>query len=189
VYEVELKFPVADPAEAERRLAALAARLGTPVEQVDRFFTHPCRDFARTDEALRLRRTAAAVAITWKGPRIDPTTKTRREIELPIVAAEEPQGSGAAIDRWTELLEALGFHRFREVAKRRRHGAVSWQGRDVQIAVDEVAGLGGFLELELQAAEADVATARGCLESLAGALGCTATERRSYLELLLAREG
>jgi adenylate cyclase class 2 len=189
VYEVELKFRVADPAALDRKLIALAARFREPVTQVDRYFAHPSRDFARTDEALRLRRTGEDVAITWKGPRIDTATKTRRELELdlaPLAALPgRPAGGTATIDRWTELLEALGFRRVREVAKRRRPARVPWQGAEVDVAVDELDGLGTFLELELQARPGELPQARGCLESLAAELGCTDPERRSYLELLL----
>ena len=183
MYEVELKFQVSDASVLERELVALGARFREPVEQVDRYFAHPCRDFAATDEALRLRRTGADVAITWKGPRIDAATKTRREIELAVA----PNGGPAAIDRWTGLLEALGFRQVREVAKRRRSAAVAWDGAEVEAALDAVAGLGVYLELELQADADGVPLARGRLESLARRLGCGPTERRSYLELLLAR--
>ena len=186
MYEVELKFQVSDAVALERELVALGARFREPVEQVDRYFAHPCRDFATTDEALRLRRTGNDVAITWKGPRIDAATKTRREIELALVADAAATGR-TTIDRWTELLEALGFRRVREVAKRRRSAAVAWEGAEVEAALDEVASLGDYLELELQATADGVATARGRIESLARRLGCGPTERRSYLELLLAR--
>lgn len=188
MYEVELKFRVADPVAIERRLVALAARFRDPVEQVDRYFAHPCRDFARTDEALRLRRVADDVAITWKGPRIDSAAKTRRELELGLAAvAASGQSVGAVtIDRWTTLLESLGFRRVRDVAKRRRPARVPWQGAEVDVALDSVEGLGDFVELELQARQGEVPLATACIESLARELGCTGAERRSYLELLLA---
>ena len=190
MYEVELKFPVPDTRAIEQRLVALAARVHEPIEQVDRYFAHPCRDFARTDEALRLRRTGDDVAITWKGPRIDAATKTRREIELPLSDALPQRGdtfhpAEFSVERWTELLEALGFRPVATVAKRRRPARVFWQGADVEVVLDCVTGLGDFVELELQAAEADVPRARACLESLAREIGCGAAERRSYLELLL----
>lgn len=190
MYEVEMKFSVADPAALEQRLGSLGATWCEPVDQADRYFNHPCRDFARTDEALRLRHDGDGVAITWKGPRIDAATKTRREIELPLFGVLSGSGDGphhaaSTIARWTELLEALGFRPVATVAKRRRPAAVRWQGMEVVVALDSVAGLGEFLELELQATEADVPRARACLESLARELGCGPTERRSYLELLL----
>ena len=51
MYEVELKFSVADPRALEQRLGSLAAKWQEPIHQVDRYSNHPCRDFARTDEA------------------------------------------------------------------------------------------------------------------------------------------
>lgn len=190
MYEVEQKFPVADPAALEARLVGLAARFREPVEQVDRYFAHPCRDFVKTDEALRLRRVGDDVAATWKGPRIDSASKTRRELELGLAPVPPlpggPRGGQATLDRWTELLEALGFRRVRDVAKRRRAARVLWQGTEVEAALDRVAGIGDFLELELQAAAGEVPLATACIESLARTLGCDAQERRSYLELVIA---
>ena len=188
MYEVELKFRVADAAALERQLAALAARFASAVDQVDRYFAHPCRDFAVTDEALRLRRVGDDVAITWKGPRIGAAAKTREELELglaTVATAGGAAGGAATIDRWTRLLEALGFRQVREVAKRRRLACVAWDGVEIEIALDAVAGLGDFVELELLAEPDGIPQAVARLESLAATLGCTAPERRSYLELLL----
>ena len=192
MYEVELKYRVADGRAIEDRLASLGACWHGTTEQVDRYFNHPSRDFAVTDEALRLRSTAAGVAITWKGPRLDATAKTRREIELPLALAAVPAAAEAlaavpaTLDRWTELLEALGFRQVREVAKRRRLATVAWEGAAIEVALDHVAGLGDFVELELQAESAGIAVAAARIESLARELGCTNPERRSYLEMLLA---
>jgi adenylate cyclase class 2 len=186
VYEVELKFRLADAAAVERRLEARGARFGPPLDQVDRYFAHPARDFAATDEALRLRRVGDDVAITWKGPRIDAATKTRREIELPLAAVAAEDAAGAAtLARWTHLLEQLGFRPVREVAKRRRIARVPGDGPAIEVCLDDVAGLGSFLELELVATAAEVDAARARIEALARDLGCQAPERRSYLELLL----
>jgi len=202
VYEVEQKYPVADVKAIEDRLSRLGASWHGTAEQVDRYFNHPSRDFAVTDEALRLRSTAAGVAITWKGPRLDATAKTRREIELPLALAAVPAAAQALaavpaaaqalaavpamLDHWTELLEALGFRRVREVAKRRRLATVAWEGAAIEVALDHVADLGDFMELELQADASGIAPAAARIESLARELGCTNPERRSYLEMLLA---
>jgi adenylate cyclase class 2 len=190
VYEVEIKFRLRDRAATERRLVALGARMREPIVQSDTYFSHPCRDFAQTDEALRLRRDGDQVAITWKGPRLDAATKTRREIELPLaVCGASAANLEPSLERWTGLLEALGFRPAGTVAKTRTPGSVSWQGRDVEVALDTVAGLGDFLEIEIVAAAGDLAAATACLESLAETLGCGPRERRSYLELVLAALG
>jgi adenylate cyclase class 2 len=189
VYEVEQKFRVADPAPIEAKLVSLAARFRDPIE-VDRYFAHPCRDFVKTDEALRLRRVGDSVAVTWKGPRIDSAAKTRRELELGLAEVPPlpggPRGGQATLDRWSELLTALGFRPVRDVVKRRRPARVLWHGTEVEVDLDTVAGLGDFVELELQAAQGEVPLATACIESLARELGCGEQERRSYLELLIA---
>jgi len=187
VYEVELKFRVADLPAVEGMLTALGACFAAPVEQVDRYFAHPSRDFAKTDEALRLRRVGDEIAITWKGPRQAGGGKTRREIELPLETVSQADSSGASptLDRWTELLEALGFRRVREVAKRRRSACLPWQGVEVEIALDAVAGLGDYLELELLATADEVPAAQARIEALASELGVGPPEPRSYLEMVL----
>lgn len=217
MYEVEQKYPVADVAELEGRLGDAGALWHGVVEQVDRYFGHPSRDFAVTDEALRLRSTADGVVITWKGPRLDAAAKTRREIELPLAEAAVPAAANAeaavpatanaeaavpavaagpaatpalprtTLERWTDLLESLGFRRVREVAKRRRLATVAWDGVRVDVSLDHIAGLGDFVEFELQADAAGIALAADRVDSLARHLGCMHPEPRSYLEMLVSR--
>ena len=110
-YEVEMKFPVAEMAVLESRLTGLGATIGESQSEVDTYFAHPARDFAKTDEALRIRRKGIANFITYKGPKIDAATKTRREIDLPL-----PPGEDTA-QAWTGLLDALGFAAVGEVRK------------------------------------------------------------------------
>lgn len=178
-FEVELKFHVPDPAAFRRRLAALA-ELGPAQTEADLYFRHPARDFATTDEALRIRRKGADNSITYKGPKIDATTKTRREVDLPL-----PPGEATA-KAWTDLLRLLDFTPVAEVRKTRRKARVAWRGRTVEVSLDEVEGLGTFVELELVVERDALDAARECVRTLSGELGLEHGERRSYLELLLA---
>jgi len=178
-FEVEQKFPVSDLPALEARLIALGASISEPVVEVDVYYAHPVRDFAKTDEALRIRRRAGASLITYKGPKIDATTKTRREIELPLAPTE---GSAAA---WAGLLKTLSFTEIAEVRKSRRKADLPWQGRRVEVSLDEVPRLGSFVELELLAESDEIEAAKACVASLAAALGLKDSQRRSYLELLL----
>jgi adenylate cyclase class 2 len=180
-FEVEQKFPVDDLSQLEQRLLELGATIEPPVVQVDLYYAHPARDFAQTDEALRIRRVAQQNFITYKGSKIDAVTKTRREIELPLAMGER------AVAQWGELLEALGFKPVAEVRKTRWSGHLEWQGQPVQAALDKVEPLGSFIELEIDADEAEVSRARECLASIADELGLGPGERRSYLELLLGK--
>src|SRR3954464_1627785 len=100
-FEVEQKHRVDDERSLLERLAERGVEIGPPVEQSDKYFAHPCRDFSQTDEALRIRTVGEQSFVTFKGPKIDTTTKTRREIELPLDAGD-PRG-----EKFGELLESL----------------------------------------------------------------------------------
>ena len=182
-YEVEEKFPVADMPALESRLAARGAAVSEPRQEIDLYFAHPARDFASTDEALRIRRTERCCYITYKGPKVDTTTKTRREIELPLGSPED-QAAG-----WEQLLAALGFTPVAEVRKLRRKATIPWQGRRVEVSLDDVRGLGTYVELELAAGREDLESAKACVASLAEELGLLGSETKSYLELLLEGRG
>ena len=185
-YEVEQKFPVDDMRAVEKRLGELGVEIADERVEVDCYYNHPARNFAKTDEALRIRRVGpgnrtTANLIAYKGPRIDKTTKTRRELELPL-----GDGRAAAAD-WGTLLKTLGFTPVGEVHKRRRKAHVSWQNRTVEVSLDEVMGLGTFVELELVVEEEELDAARRCIAALSVELGLGKSERRSYLRLLLER--
>ena len=177
-WEVELKFPLSAPAEVCVRLAALGVKLGPAVEQVDHYFNHPARDFAVTDEALRLRQVGQENCITYKGPKIDKSTKTREEIELPL-----PTGRQVAVDFET-LFRVLGFRPAGTVRKERWPGTLNKDGHLVDVALDKVQGLGCFLELEISVDDGSLESSKKALKSLAQELGLGTTERRSYLELI-----
>jgi len=185
-FEVEQKFPVDDLAAVEAKLRAGGAEIGPPVVEVDRYFNHPARDFAQTDEAVRIRRKGEKHLITYKGPKIDATTKTRREIELPL-GGKPLGGAEGTVEAWSELLGALGFRVVAEVRKTRRRAEVVHEGRTAEATLDQVDDLGDFVELELVAEQDGLDAARACLASLAESLGLKRSVRRSYLELLMAR--
>jgi len=182
-FEVEQKHRVPDFRTLEERLAERGAQIGPPVLQVDHYFAHPSRDFAQTDEALRIRTVGERSYVTYKGPKVDKTTKTRREIELPLDASDV----GGA--NFAELLKSLGFRPVIVVHKRRRTFHIEAAGRQVEGALDEVDGLGMFSELELQADESGLDEAKRIVSTLATELDLGPGERRSYLELMLEKLG
>lgn len=170
--EFEVKAPV--PAD---RVGALRAALGAPLrveEHADLYLAHPARDFAQTDEALRLSSRGGRADITYKGPKLDARTKARREIVVPVEDAAAARA----------MLEALGFRAVREVRKTRSIFARA----GFEVALDEVPGLGTYVELERRLPEgADRGEAERDAMALLHTWGIATTERRSYLELLLAR--
>jgi adenylate cyclase class 2 len=178
-YEVEQKFRVSDSVAIEQMLLALGCKLSEGVTQVDTYFSHPARNFRETDEVLRLRCDGDTNFITYKGPKIDQQTKTRVELELVL-----PSG-GQFDQQFRHLWAVLGFQILVEVRKRRKKANLDWQGARIEVAFDEVEGLGAFIELEATAEEREVDFARKCVASLAAHLGLNQNERRGYSELML----
>src|SRR5947209_6151348 len=99
--EIEMKFPVADLAALEARLAQAGAGAAADRRDADHYFNAPDRDFARTDEALRVRTIGTANFVTYKGPKRDLQTKTRTELEVPLTDGP------AAADAFKQLLRHL----------------------------------------------------------------------------------
>ncbi len=147
--------------------------------QEDLYFQHPCRDFAETDEALRIRikkfNGHFEAFLTYKGPKLDRISKTRREIEVPI----------NDVDAYIDILHSLGFREVISVEKTREKYYVE---KGITITLDEVEGLGKFIEIE-ELAGGDVSIDQEVenLKRLLLDLGVRKFERRSYLELLLQR--
>ncbi|MEW4454094.1 class IV adenylate cyclase [Bremerella sp. JC817] len=181
-FEVELKFPVDDLSTVESQLEDLGGIIEVPKRQADRYYSHPSRNFAETDEALRIRRVGDQNFITYKGPKVDDSTKTRREIEVPLISG----ATGAA--NIVHMFESLGFTPVAEVTKDRRKSHIQYDGYEVLVAMDEVLNLGTFVELEITADEEDVESAKAAIAKLADQLGLSGSERRSYLELILGSE-
>jgi len=178
-YEVELKFPLDDSSALLSLLDDLNAEKQPSIEQTDLYFAHPVRDFATTDEALRLRSTGDKNRITYKGSLLDSETKSRREIEVSFADGTD------ALSQFTEILSILGFQKVRRVSKTRTPYTFTWQDRPIELVLDEVHDLGLYLEIETLSTEDDFESARQCILNLATHLGLENSERRSYLCLLL----
>ncbi|RLF78750.1 class IV adenylate cyclase [Palaeococcus sp. (in: euryarchaeotes)] len=144
----------------------------------DTYYQHPCRDFSKTDEALRIRIKRFdghfEAFLTYKGAKLDESSKTRREIEVPIA---EP-------DKYEEILRVLGF---REVITVRKIREKYFVKKGIIITLDDVEDLGKFVEIEELVEEGDIKEIASELREILRDVGVKRFERRSYLELLLAK--
>jgi adenylate cyclase, class 2 len=175
--EIEQKFVVTDVAALRDRLAALSSISLGVTEQHDTYYNHPARDFRATGEALRIRRSNDGAVVTYKGPKHEVAVKTREEIELPLA---EPES-------WPGLLSTLGFSEVATVCKCRDRYQLSRPPFDLQVALDEVRGVGWFAEVEIVADEPRAEAARDAVMALARELGLDQPESRSYLRMWLQR--
>lgn len=181
--EIEMKFPVTDFTSIGARLRDWQATGDPPREDRDRYYNAPDRDFAVTDEALRIRSIGDKNFITYKGPKRDAQTKTRTEVEVPL--ADGPEVANA----FGRILTHLGYRPVAVVRKGRRVFHVRRQAFAVEVCLDQVEELGCFVEVEILAAEDQLEAARNVLVEIAKQLGLEKSERRSYLELLLSGRG
>ncbi len=182
-WEVEQKFVVSNMDNLLQLLSHHAAVELRTEEHIDIYLQHPCRDFRASDEAFRLRQFNSQACVTYKGKRLPGKVKTRPEIELTIQLGEIPS--------WLEMMQYLGFRPLPEVCKTRRIFTLrATSAAPITIAIDQVAQLGTFVEIELLIdEEAKLEEARQQIESLASLLSLTEVQPRSYLSLLLIKLG
>ncbi|KTG11287.1 adenylate cyclase [Haloprofundus marisrubri] len=185
MYEVELKVR-ADHDDVRERLAALDAEELGGVAQADTYYDAPHRDFAETDEAFRIRRerrtdamadedAAETAKVTYKGPLVEAESKTREEFETGVDDGETMAG----------VLEGLGFEPAAVVEKQREYFRVD----EYTVVLDDVDGLGEFVEVEREAEESEVESVREGATAVLRELGLDPDDqiRTSYLGLLLSK--
>jgi adenylate cyclase class 2 len=190
VYEVEVKAPISNLESVRKALERMGAQQLNSETQADGYFDHPCRAFQETDEALRLRRrlpyskeltedvdeSRPLYEITYKGPKVDPLSKTR--IELSVILAD-----ATAVK---SLLIHLGFRYVGEVVKKR----VFYSLGDLTVSLDEVEGIGEFLEIEqVVDSKERIEPVRDKMLTVLEELGLDpdTSTRTSYLEMFLEK--
>lgn len=177
--EVEMKFRHDDWSGLLARMTEWAAVADPPRKDTDSYFNAPDRDFAKTDEAVRVRRIGSTIALTYKGPKLDSATKTRTEIELKL-----SDGASQAVDA-VRFLSALGYRPVAVVSKSRQVYRFHRHGFAMELCLDDVGSVGRFVEVEVMAEPEQFEAAKTALQAVATELGLTDQERRSYLRLLL----
>lgn len=174
--EVEVKAKINSFDEMRERLDAIGAIKTKTERQEDRYFNGPVKDFAQTDEALRIRETISEekhnLFITYKGPKIDAKSKTREEVEMEIEDG----------NKCSKILENLGFREVRTIIKDREY----YRYENFEISLDNVHGLNPYMEIEINLDDdSDYTKAQESIFELFERLRITdGFERTSYLELL-----
>jgi adenylate cyclase class 2 len=173
--EIELKVQVPDLAPVRERLLAIGAHMTEKTGEHDIYYNAPHRDFAVTDEALRVRYSSGRTTITYKGAkRRDLAFKAREELNVIVESGKE----------FEQILERIGFRKTAVVDKVREYYSVE----QASIALDEVGGLGSFVEIEVIRTESDVSDTN-IINNIAEKIGVRGEQiLASYLELILAKQ-
>lgn len=180
--EVEVKLKIHNRGLLLTKLTELGFRSGRLLRETDVYFRAAHHDFAKLDEALRVRETedlktgAKTAQLNFKGPKLDACSMTRRELETMVEDGRTVR----------TILEQIGFIPVIPVEKTRQY---FHRGR-MTACVDQVNGLGDFLELEiLTESEEGHREALREMEAVLRQTGYSMadTTRVSYLSQLLNR--
>ena len=183
--EVEVKLPVADLDTIKGKLLKMGFRETAFIEERDTYFDNRQGDIRANGEALLVRETKdhltgeSRAQINFKGKKLDTCTMTREELETGVENGE--------ISR--KILQAIGYIPVApEVIKER----IMLRRESVTACLDNVRGLGEFLELEILAdSKKQKDAALGQIENILNNLGyqISDTVRTAYLSMLQKRMG
>jgi len=174
--EVKKRINCEDLERLREHIKNLGYTLSYKGVETDIYYSHPCRDFKHTDEALRVRfKDNGECELTYKGPKIGGVGKVREELTVKILD----------VKTLTLILERLGFREFAKVKKVRE----TYAKDGTLISIDNVEGLGCFMEIESICINRDVDSTLRFIEELFNRLNIRGPSiRKSYLELLLEKD-
>ena len=190
--EVEIKVAISDPDLVKSKLNALNGKYILSLDHEDTYFNMPkgLRNFKKTDEALRLRKSSefskmdkdktysTKYYITYKGKKMDQTTKTRKEIEIEI----------KNFDKMKNLLAHLGFREIFTVKKERELFEFKFKNNNIDVLIDFLPILNqNFIEAEIKIEnENDLKLTKEIIFDFLKQFGLTENDsiRESYLELI-----
>jgi len=190
--EVEIKVQISNPDLLRQQFKEQDGVYKFSLLHEDTYFNMPkrLRDFKISDEALRLRKSIEYnkyqenasrkifYYITYKGKKIDKTTKTREEIDIKIENLEDMK----------TLLKNLGFQEIFTIRKERELYEFYYKNYKIEALIDYLPILKQyFIEVELLSDSLEeVTNSKNLLFDFLSLFNIKKEEsiRRSYLELI-----
>lgn len=183
--ETERKRALADT-DQELALRTRLTNLGyycpqPPAVEVDTYYSRPDVDFMATVECLRVRERDDFTEVTYK-PASDATTHSGDD----VIAKHEtnvPISDGHA-DEANALLRMIGMIELAQVVKTRRTYRLA-QHDELSVAIDQISGVGLFVEVEVTAH--DHSAAADLIDTVETQLGIAALPivTRPYRDLVM----
>lgn len=193
--EVEVKIQISDPFFLRNKFKQLGGIYKLSLIHEDIYYNMPTglRDFAKTDEALRIRSSTEykngeknktekkVFYLTYKGKKLDQISKSRHEIELKLENANSMK----------EILANLGFREILTVKKERELYEFEYKDNKIEALLDYLPALNSyFLEVELIAQSSEeLSEKRDQLFRFLLEFGYTQKDSitESYLELIIKK--
>ncbi len=190
--EVEIKVRISDPSAIREKFEENNGVYKISLQHEDTYFNMPkgLRNFEETDEALRVRKSIEFNKnnqiikhninhyITYKGKKLDSSTKTRKELDIKIEDTETMKF----------LLKELGFQEVLTVKKERDLYEFEFKNYQIEALIDYLPILDQhFIEVEcLLHSSEKLEDSKEILFDFLGLLGIRREEsiRKSYLELI-----
>jgi len=195
VIEVEIKVRITDSDEMRKLFEENGGVYKISLNHEDTYFNMPpgLRDFKKTDEALRIRKSISynknkmesnpltKFFLTYKGKKMDSITKTRREMEIQVEDGESLR----------ELLKILEFKEIFTVKKERELYEFMYKDHKIEALIDYLPILKEyFIEVEyLTESSEKIDEAREILFEFLSTLNISrdVSITKSYLELIADR--
>ena len=177
--EVELKIFVKNITKLEEKILQKGFTKGNSMKESDYYLDDESGSIRNNDQALRVRCSqdlnsgVVTNTITYKGPKLDTISMTRKELEMHT----------DHLETGIEIFSSLGYKKIYPVIKRREY----FHKNNISACIDQVEHLGNFFELEIIVEnESEKNEALEQLLNLLGELGYQKDDiiTRSYLSML-----
>lgn len=163
--EIEVKAKLNNPEEVIAKLKELGCVISEPVTQHDAIFVDEnygaFDEFQPDKNLLRIRETGGKFILTLKQPKSNEQDAIEHETEI-----QDPA-------EMKEILKYMGLHEAVQVHKKRSKA----HHNDWEICLDEVEGLGSFIEVEKIADDPDVEAVQNELFNFLKTLGIKDEDR------------
>ena len=139
--EVEVKVLVKCIKVIEEKLKKAGFIKAKCVKESDVYFDNSRNEIKNNDQALRIRsckdltEDVETCFLTFKGPKMDTISMTRKELEMQVESPEVAK----------EIFASLGYTQIYPVIKHRQY----YHKNTITACLDQVEGLGDFLEFEI----------------------------------------
>ncbi len=139
--EVELKVIVKNITKVEEQLLHIGFIKGNYLKESDYYLDDESGSIRNNDQALRircsedLRSESVTNTITFKGPKLDTISMTRKELEIQT----------DNLETGIEIFSSLGYKKIYPVIKWRQY----YHKNNISVCIDQVEHLGNFFELEI----------------------------------------
>jgi len=164
--EIEVKAKITNIQNIKKKLTSLGCQLDVPLIQEDIIFLPVGIEFSgiiKGTPVVRIRNSSDIITLTLKKRVFNDNELIKLEKET--VVSDKQMA--------LEIVEHMGFHEVVRVSKER----IECKYKDMTVCIDEVAGLGDFIEIEKLSEDENNKAVQDCLFNFLQSLGVNSENR------------